>query len=109
MWVEVDNVQRIIGDRIDVADNWATRRGTLQHEVFEGDKRFTQEENATLKIKVNCAEDAGKVVVPVKYALAVTLEVGEGVPVGLFNEIDIYQEVRDRLAVKVPVTPMANM
>lgn len=109
MWVEVGNVQRIIGDRIDVADNWATRRGTLQHEVFEGDKRFTQEENATLKIKVNCAEDAGKVATPVKYALAVTLEVGEGVPVGLFNEIDIYQEVRDRLTVKVPVTPMANI
>lgn len=106
LWVEVDNVQRIVGDRIDVADNWASRRGTLQHEVFEGDKRFALEENAVLNLKVNCSDDAGGYKKAVKYALAVTLEVAPATSVDLFAdevEIDYYQEVRNRMRVPVRI------
>lgn len=106
LWAEPENVKRIIGDRIDVADNWASRRGTLQHEVFEGDKRFTLDDNPVLKLKVNCADDAGGFKEKIKYAIAVTLEFAPAMEVGLFNEevqIDYYQEVRDRLRVPVSI------
>ena len=69
LWAEPENVKRIVGDRIDVADNYAVKRGTLQHEVFEGERRFTLEEDAVLNIKVNCAYDAGGFKEPVKYAI----------------------------------------
>ena len=106
LWVEPDNVKRIVGDRIDVADNNAAKRGTLQHEVFEGEKRFSLEKDAVLKLKVNCADDAGGFKEGIKYAFAVTLEFAPATTVDLFAdnaEIDYYQEVRDRLRVPVSV------
>ena len=50
-----------------------------------------------IAIKVNCRADAGDIPEPIRYSLAVTLEVAEGI------DIPIYQEVRDRLRVRVPV------
>jgi hypothetical protein len=106
LWVEMLENQRIAETRIDLADAWAPRRGTLQHEVFESELPFPYEDGASLGIKVNCANDAGEIENPIKYAVAVTLELGEGVDVELFDEINIYQEVRDRLRVpiSVPIT-----
>ena len=95
--------QRIADTRTDLADAWAPRRGTLQHEVFESDVPFPYEDGDSLSIKINCANDAGEIENPIKYAIAVTLELGEGVDVDLFNEINIYQEVRDRLRVPIRI------
>jgi hypothetical protein len=106
LWAEPENVKRIVGDRIDVADNYAVKRGTLQHEVFEGERRFTLEEDAVLNIKVNCAYDAGGFKEPVKYAIAVTLEFAPATNIDLFAEnvaVDYYQEVRDRLRIPIPI------
>ena len=102
LWVEMPENSRIADERTDIADNWASRRGTLQHEVFESELPFPFEDGDCLSIKVNCANDAGEIETPAKYAIAVTLELAEGVDVDLRNEINIYQEVRDRL--RVPVT-----
>ncbi len=102
MWFETTDHSEIADLRKDVTDYQAVRRGTLQHEVFEDEKRYPYDENAQLGIKVNCADDAGGFDDEIKYALAVTLELGMGEQLELFTE-NIYEEIRQRLSVPVPV------
>jgi hypothetical protein len=85
----------LAGKRI-CADHDAVQRGTVQHEVLESEKAVDFQDGDTITIKVNCRADAGDIPEPIRYALAVTLEVAEGI------DIPIYQEVRDRLRVRVP-------
>jgi len=80
------------------ADNRAVQRGTVQHEVFEGCRADFQDGDA-IKIRVNCRADAGDILAPIPYGLAVTLEVTEN----SLLPVSIYEEVRERLAVRVPV------
>lgn len=69
-------------------DGWrAVRRGTVQHEVFEGQRAVPFTDGEVIEIKVNCREDAGKIQNPVAYGLAVSLEVAEGVDIAVYNEI----------------------
>ncbi|WP_457653269.1 S8 family serine peptidase [Rhodocaloribacter sp.] len=79
------------------ADYHAVRRGTLQHEVREGHKAEPFQDGDAITLKVRCRADAGEIMEPVRYGLAVTLEVAEGV------SLPIYQEVRDRLRVPVRI------
>ncbi|MBU1746196.1 MAG: S8 family peptidase [Chloroflexi bacterium] len=79
------------------ADFRAAQRGTVQHEVLVGDQAVDFQDGDAIVIKVNCRADAGDIPGPIQYGLAVTLEVAEGV------DIPVYQEVRDRLRVRVPV------
>jgi hypothetical protein len=72
-------------------------RGTVQHEVLEGEAALAFTDGAELAFKVNCAEDAGKITAPVPFALCVTLEVGEEV------NLPIYQEIRERVTPRVGV------
>lgn len=115
MWVKLndnDNLFKRIGSKIDVADTMAAQRGTLQHEVFEGESHFPFEDGTMLEFKVNCADDAGGFKEPIKYALAVTLEVTEPITSALFPELEesnIYQEVKDRLKIKEAVSIRQNM
>ena len=67
------------------------RRGTVQHEVFEGQKAEPFIDEDLVKIKVNCREDAGKIQNPVPYGLAVSLEVAKEV------DIAVYSEIRNRI------------
>lgn len=85
----------LAGKRI-CADHDAVQRGTVQHEVLESEKAVDFQDGDTITIKVNCRADAGDIPEPIRYALAVTLEVAEGI------NIPIYQEVRDKLRVRVP-------
>jgi hypothetical protein len=80
------------------ADHRAVTRGTVQHEVLEGVEAVDFQDGDMITIKVSCRADAGDIPNPVRYALAVTLEVAEGIA------IPIYLEVRDRLRVRIPVT-----
>jgi len=75
----------------------AVTRGTLQHEVLDGNKATPYLDGATMTVRVCCKADAGELTVPIRYGLAVTLEVAEGI------EIPIYEEVRVRLRQMVPV------
>lgn len=72
---------------------WMTaHRGTLQHDVFEGERAVAFIDGDDVVVRVNCREDApglGEKKVP--YALAITLEVAEEIG------IDIYAEVRERV------------
>ena len=79
------------------ANHQAVMRGTVQHEVLEGDSAVPFQDGDAIGIKVNCRADAGTIDEPIRYGLAVTLEVPESLT------IPIYEEVRQRLAVPVPV------
>jgi hypothetical protein len=47
--------------------------------------------------KVNCAEDAGKLQERVPFALCVSLEIGEGI------DLPIYQQIREMVVQRVTV------
>ena len=60
-------------------------------------KRSAGLSRTELSITVSCKDGAGKCVDEVPYALAVTLEVAEGL------EMPIYQEIADRIRPKVEI------
>jgi hypothetical protein len=94
LWFSPKN--NLATDRI-CADRHAVQRGTVQHEVLESAKAVDFQDGDEIAIKVTCRADAGDIPEPIRYALAVTLEVAEGI------EIPVYQEVRDRLRIRVPI------
>lgn len=73
-------------------------RGTLQHEVFEGENALAFVEGDELVFKVNCAEDGGTLTQSVPFALCVSLEVGEGI------NLPVYQEVRELVMTRVSIS-----
>lgn len=99
MWFEANN--RLASDRQEAAggrSGWqAVRRGTLQHEVFEGENAHPFIEGEYLSIKINCRKEAAEIDSMIPYGIIVSLEVREGV------ELPIYQEVRDRVRIQPPV------
>ncbi len=96
LWFETNN--SVASDRSNV-DGKAVRRGTLQHEIFEGQQAVPFSDGDAIKIKVNCRSDAGKITEPISYGIAATLEVGEGV------DIAIYDEIRTRILAAVRIQP----
>jgi hypothetical protein len=95
LWVSkiesVLNTDRVCAD-------WQTvQRGTLQHELFEGDAAVAYVDGATIKLKVNCRADAGKLDDQIPYALVVTLETAENL------RIPVYQEVAERITLATEV------
>ena len=69
------------------SDGKSTRRGTIQHEIFEGESAITIADDDVLPIKVNCRKDAKKTDTPIAYGLVVSLEVAEGVNLPIYNDI----------------------
>jgi hypothetical protein len=98
LWYTFPIGQTLRLDRVE-SDYRAAQRGTLQHEIFRGEQAVAYTDGTLIEIKVNCREDAGALVESVPYCLAITLEVAPelGVPV--------YDEVRVRLQVSVPIRP----
>jgi len=81
-----------------VGPDWrAAQRGTLQHDTFEGESATAFVEGEDIVVRVSCREDAPGLEGSVPYAIAVTLEVAEGLG------IDIYTEVRDRVRQRLRV------
>jgi hypothetical protein len=95
LWFEVPD-SRLSPERQE-ADWQAVRRGTLQHEIFEGNDAIGIADGDILRIKVNCREDAGPIAEPIHYGLAVSLEVADGI------SLPIYQELRDRIRPEIGI------
>ena len=79
---------------------WQTvKRGTLQHEILEGERAAVFGEEDSFSIQVNCRADAGGLAASANYALLVTVETAPelGLP--------IYDEIALRVRPRVPVTP----
>lgn len=98
LWFEVEG-DTLAPNRQD-ADWNAVRRGTIQHEIFEGDRAVAITDDASLSIKVNCRKDATRIQEPVAYGLAVSLEVAEGI------DIAIYNEIRTRIVSPIEIRPI---
>jgi hypothetical protein len=96
LWFEVEK-DKISTDRLD-AEWRSTRNGTLQHEIFEGERASAFAEDDTLLIKVNCRADADSFKNAIKYGLVVSIEVAEALGIPVYDEI----AVRIRPAVQVP-------
>lgn len=79
----------------------AAQRGTLQHEVLEGEDALAYLDGTNIECKVNCAADAGDLSAKIRFALCLTLEVEQGIG------LPIYQEIRERIAPQVQVQPAA--
>ncbi len=94
--VEATGFPTFLGRRSD-ADDKSVARGTLQHEVFEGDRATPFPAGSAIELVVSCREDAGSLSVSVPYALMATVEVAGSV------QLPIYEEVRESLAVPIQV------
>jgi hypothetical protein len=101
LWFEPPGERELLVQRRGV--DWrAVKRGTLQHEVLEGDRgAINIQPDGHLEIPVTCLAEAGSLDERVPYAMAVTLEVAPGV------NTKVYDEVRARVAPRVPVRPGA--
>jgi hypothetical protein len=71
------------------ADWRAVQRGTVQHEILEGERAAVFIDGANLEIQVSCRSDAGVLEDVVPYALAATLEVAEDIGIDIYNEVAV--------------------
>ena len=76
-----------IGVEATEAEHHAVRKGTVQHEVFEGSKATGFVAGSALSIDIDCDIDAGKLQAPIRYALAASLEVGPTIRADIHNEV----------------------
>jgi hypothetical protein len=81
------------------AERFAVRNGTLQHEIWEGEQAAAFAAGTNLIIRVNCREDGGKLLGPVRYGLAVSIEAAVELA------LPIYEEVRQAIAVREQIRP----
>jgi len=72
----------------------AVQRGTVFHERYEGDSAAGFVDGATFRFQVECRTQAGDLAEPVRFGIAVSLEVEVGAG------IDVYTEVKSRLQVR---------
>ncbi len=100
LWFETKN-SNLVPTRSD-ADWQAVRRGTVQHEVLEGQRAEPFIDGDAMEIKVNCREDAGKIITPIPYGMAVSLEVSEGV------DIAVYDEIRARIVPAIQIQQLSE-
>lgn len=99
LWFTVEGDNKHLTSRSSSSADWMqVRRGTLQHEIFEGEELAVITEDRVLEIKVNCKENASKIIEPIRYGLAITLEVAEGVDMPLYNAIQevINEQIREQ-------------
>jgi len=98
LWYAPVHHKSLVPDRLEYSDK-AVTRGTVQHEIFVGDKAAVFADGDAMRIRVNCREDAPPLEDRVPYGLVVSLEVAEGVA------LPIYQEVRARIRPRVAIRP----
>lgn len=89
LWFELDG-NRLTPTRQEANHN-AVRRGTVQHEIFEGDDAIAISRGDSIEIKVSCKKDAKLYENEIPYGLAVSLEVADGI------DIQVYDEIRDAI------------
>jgi hypothetical protein len=95
LWVSPPH-EEIRVQRVECVHDHA-QRGTLQHDVLQGDEAVAFVDGKTLQFKVNCAADASEFGGKIPFALCVSLEV----PVE--TNLPIYREIRERVAPTIQV------
>lgn len=77
----------------------ALGKGTVYHQRWEGEEAANFVDNGNLLLDVTCTPAAGELDDAITYAVVVTLEVGQDIPVR------VYERVRAQLRAAVPVRP----
>ncbi|HFQ5013032.1 TPA: S8 family peptidase [Vibrio vulnificus] len=108
LWFTVEGDNKTLTSRPrNVAYDWQmVRKGTLQHEIFEGDNLVVlAQDDRTIHVKVSCKSDAVDIVEPIRYGLAITLEVADGTSIDLYQEVQqgIEQQVQQSTRTQVQV------
>ncbi len=80
-------------------DDYSRGKGSIFHAKFDGRLAASVAGSATCEVVVDCLAQAGELDDPIPYAIAVSFEVG------VDSGIDLYADVRARLAVQVQGTP----
>lgn len=94
-WVETPlSLKRTDGDHHQV------KRGTLQHEVLEGNTLLEQfQKDEEIVLQIFCKKDATEnLEEKIPYGLAVTLEASEG------NQIPVYEKIKQRLSEQIAIS-----
>lgn len=96
LWFETPQSRLEVGSNKNIrrvlSDHQIVRRGTVQHEVFEGEEAVALIDGDEIAIHVSCREYAsGLKDQEVPYALVITFEVAPEI------SIDVYSEVRERV------------
>jgi hypothetical protein len=73
------------------------QRGTVQHEIFEGESAISFEDGDAIEVLVNCRANAGSLPDAIPYGLVVSFEVAPA------TAISLYDQIRTRLHVGIPV------
>ncbi len=77
------------------AVDFAARNGTLQHEILEGRNALAFAAGDSVRVEVDCKVDAGRLSAPVRFGLAVSIEMATSV------HVDIHAQVQQGLRVEV--------
>lgn len=87
------------------ADHQAVLKGTVQHQVLEGQAIVGVVAGTAMEISVDCRVDAGTLSVPVRYGLVASLEVAPAVQIDLHAQVQqgIREQVRERARQQVSV------
>lgn len=87
------------GERIDAEHN-SVRRGSLQHEIVQGNRAMVFGDDDTFPIHVECMDDAQRLGAgtTVRYALVVSIETAEETSTTIHDEVRarLRQQARDR-------------
>ena len=105
LWVEtIDHGEKLLGVSRTQGEYNMVRRGTLQHETYEGASAAAFVDGDVLSFLVSCKEDAGGLGdAAVRYGLAISLEIAQPVQSSLWNPLTLYDEVVTRLRAAVRV------
>ncbi len=78
------------------ADFHAVRRGTAQHEIFEGSDLISFQKGNNIEVWVSCRSEVGNLDIPIPYSLVVSLQVAD---------LPIYEEIRSLVSIPFPIRP----
>lgn len=76
-----------------------SRRGTLVHEIFEGQDAIPIGDDDTLRVRVECRTQGAKALPLIPYAIIITFEVAETLKANIYNEIKT----------KISITPQTKI
>lgn len=96
LWFSIDdNGTKLVPNRQNT--EWqAVRKGTLQHEIFIGENPIVWND-AEIKIKVSCKEEADRFKTSIPYCLFVSFEIAEGL------DIDLYTNVKTKIRQRIQI------
>lgn len=96
LWFKIDDGGKGLIEHRQNTEWQSVLRGSLQHEIFVGEKPIVWNNNELI-IKVNCKEEAIKIRTAIPYCLFVSFEVAEGFGVDLYA--DVSTKIRQRVQV----------